>query len=281
MKAGRKVSSLEASPENGLGADAGEAKDDQGLVQSVVLTLNILELLSATSEALGVSEIALRLDVPKSRIFRHLKTLCAHGYAMQDSSSERYQAGISFYLAGQRVGAQSSFISASRAIVEMLAEQAGQTATLCQLCEDGMRIVEVCPSRNWVEISLKKGILLHFHSTAHGQTAVAFGDKALEQKVLAGPLPGETLETITDRDELRRKIEQIRAQGWAVAPNESLMGLNTLAAPIFGRGGQFVGSIAILGSVQHIKANPTQEQISATMLAARKISAKLQGVSHE
>ena len=52
-------------------------------VQSVVLTLRILEHLGTVRKPAGVTSIATALGVNKSRIFRHLRTLVHEGYLAQ------------------------------------------------------------------------------------------------------------------------------------------------------------------------------------------------------
>ena len=79
--------------------------------------------------------------------------------------------------------------------------------------------------------------------------------------------------TLTDRTPLRAEIEQIRRQGWATAPNQSIIGLNALAAPIFDALGTFVGAIAIVDSIQFIPEDPSAKQIRQTVEAGKRISA--------
>ena len=71
---------------------------------------------------------------------------------------------------------------------------------------------------------------------------------------------------------LEQEIEKIRQRGWATAPNEILIGLNTLAAPVFGADGHLAAVIGIVDSIQYIDAMPSAEQIRRTLLAAQQIS---------
>ena len=50
------------------------------------------------------------------------------------------------------------------------------------------------------------------------------------------------------------EVQAVRKRGWSTAPNQAVMGVNTLAAPVFDHRGALVGSIAIVGSTQVIAA---------------------------
>jgi len=91
-------------------------------------------------------------------------------------------------------------------------------------------------------------------------------------RVLAKALPRNTPSTISERAALRAEVEQVRRQGWAIAPNQAVIGLNALAAPIFDALGGFAGAIAIVDSIQFVPEDPSGRQIRQTVDAARKIS---------
>ena len=74
---------------------------------------------------------------------------------------------------------------------------------------------------------------------------------------------------------LESDVAQVRRRGWAVAPEESLMGVNALAAPIFDASGQLAGTIAVVGSIQHLPATPDNALIAAVQQAAAAVSERL------
>ena len=90
------------------------------------------------------------------------------------------------------------------------------------------------------------------------------------ERALAKSLSRNTPYTLTDRTPLRAEVDQIRRQGWAIAPNQSIIGLNALAAPIFDALGTFVGAIAIVDSIQFIPEDPSAKQVRQTVEAGKK-----------
>ena len=83
-------------------------------VQAVVLTLQILEMLAFGGEAARVTDLASALGTSKTRIFRHLQTLVALGYIVQDTNTDRYGAGVRLAQLGLASANQFDLLSVSR-----------------------------------------------------------------------------------------------------------------------------------------------------------------------
>jgi DNA-binding IclR family transcriptional regulator len=139
----------------------------------------------------------------------------------------------------------------------------------------GVRVVNILRHPSVVEISSRPGALLDFHSTAQGKVALAFGPRGLRERAGRTRLRKWTEATITSRERLRAEIGRVRKRGWAVAPGEFLSGINALAAPVFDAGGALVGTIGILGSIQHLAPRPAPELVAAVLDAAAELSRRL------
>lgn len=249
-------------------------------LQSVTSALQILEYLAEAGGARGVTEIARSLDMPKPRAYRHLRTLTNAGYLIQDTATEKYRLGGKLMLLGQAALEQIEFVNEARAAMAPLRDRVDQTVTISQAEENGIRILDMLRARSAFEIAVKPGALLDFHSSAQGRLALAYGPPALFQRLRQERLRDWTGKTNTDLDQLARDVAAVRRQGWAVAPEQTLRGINALAAPVFDGQGQLAGTITIVGSVQHIPEQPHPEQIEAVLEAARRISRNL-GYSEE
>lgn len=67
----------------------------------------------------------------------------------------------------------------------------------------------------------------------------------------------------------------MRRRGWATAADQVLVGVNTLASPIFDHRNDWRGTIAVVGSSQFIEAQPTERQIAQVSEAAVAVSRQL------
>ncbi|MCV0396934.1 MAG: IclR family transcriptional regulator [Rhizobiaceae bacterium] len=246
-----------------------------GGVQAVVFALNILEYIAQCQTSVGVTELARAFDTTKSRIHRHLQTLVSAGYLLRNAESERYVISARLMALGHAVSESFELASAARQIARDLRDKLGHAVVISQPEKDGNRILLLIPSRSNIDISVKPGSILPFPSSAQGKITLAFGDSMLLPRLLSAGIERSTPYTITDPEKLKTEIEEIRKRGWAVAPNEAMVGLNALAAPIMDALGQYVGAIALNDSVQYIGHTPTTEQVEHVIAAADEISRNL------
>jgi DNA-binding IclR family transcriptional regulator len=244
-------------------------------VQAVVLTLRILERLAEEGRPMGVTALAQALGTTKSRIFRHLRTLTQEGYILQSSDTERYQVGARLAALGRLAGDTFDLTSVAASTLRELRDTLGNFSVVSQVEPEGVRVLATLPGKSAIEIGVKRGSVLSFHGSAQGKIALAFGDESLRASVFRSRLELLTPKTIVSHVALRKEIDKVRRQGWAVAANEVLIGLNALAAPIFSAGGVLIGTVSIVDSIQFIEEEPTREQTERIVEAGRKISAAL------
>ena len=244
-------------------------------IQSVATSLAILETMADAHGPVGVSELARAVGATKPRIYRHLRTLLDNQYVMQDPQTDKYQLTIKLFHLGQSVAEQIDFLSEARRFMECLRGQVNQTVTLGQIEDKGVRILDILKNRSDIEITSPPGTLFDFHSSAQGKIALAFGPEYLWQAVAGKTLKQWTQKTVTNITKLREDVAIARQQGWAVAPEEALIGINALAAPVFEKSGLLAGTITIVGSVQHIAPVPDPGLVSALKDVALQVSRRL------
>jgi DNA-binding IclR family transcriptional regulator len=242
---------------------------------TVDLSLRMLDHLASSRQPVGVTELATLFGSSKATVYRHLQTLVRHGYLRQDPATLRYEVGIKLFVLGERIRERFDVLAVARDEMGRLRDEVDQAVTLSALVQDQVVVLEVLQGRAIVNFATQPGTVLDLHASAHGKVALAFGPAALLDACTARTLKAWTPETICKRAELERAIEQVRVRGWAVAPNEVLQGVNGLAAPVFNHLGAYVGAVAAVGSVQHIAATPSKQQVKAVTGAAERISQRL------
>ncbi|MCD1633353.1 IclR family transcriptional regulator [Martelella mediterranea] len=251
---------------------SGEGSDG---IQGVVLTLRTLEALARARGPIGVTELAEKLGTTKTRAHRHLRTLVQEGYASQHDETGRYRAGGRLISLGRLMTEASNLVDLAQNDLRQLRDTLGQSCVLSQFEHSGARIVMALSGRSPIEIGVKPGSLLLFHNSAQGRVMLAHADSEFRETILARPMSAPTAETITTVEGVNAELEKIRKQGWATAANQTAIGLNTLAAPLFDATGGIVGAVGIVDLVQFLPPQPDQTKIDAVMRAARQISRKL------
>ncbi len=244
---------------------------DATSISAVTTTLAIIETMAERGEPIGVSELAKLVGANKPKAYRHLRTLVGHNYVAQDPETDKYFLTLKTFHIGQAIAARAEFLVEARRVLPRLRELTGQTVAVGQIEEEGVRVLDILRHRAAIEISTPPGTLFEFHCSAQGRIALAFGaashwDRMIQRLNGAGDI---------DLESLRSGLTRVRQQGWAVAPEEALIGVNALAAPVFDASRQLAGTIAVVGSIQHLKSEPDAALIAAVRDAAATVSERL------
>lgn len=229
---------------------------DQRL-ESVDLVVSLLELLASHTQSMTLGEVARALDISKPRAHRHLRALGVNGYVVQ-GADDRYGIGGRLIQLADMARSRMTFAAAARPAMIALRDATGQAVTAATLIGGKVTVVELINGRTIVQFAVRPGTTLHPTRSAHGLVAVAQG------KIAAGDEPLS-----------ESQLAEIRARGWATAPGLIMTGVNALAAPVFDPRGEWVGTVALVGSIDHIPADPSAEMIAQVQAAATEISRNL------
>ena len=239
------------------------------------LALRILDHLAEQASPVALTAIAQTFSASKSTVYRHLSALARHGFVRRDVSTGRYAIGVKLMVLGETSRGNFEIVTVARDALLKLRDSTGQAVSLCTLLDDDLVVLDLMHGRSVVEFTTRPGTRLALHASAHGKIWLAFGPEALIKRVLSGPRPAWTSHTLTDAKTIASEVQAVRKRGWSTAPNQAVMGVNTLAAPVFDHRGVLVGSIAIVGSTQVIAPKPVPGQLGAVLEAARSVSRDL------
>jgi DNA-binding IclR family transcriptional regulator len=239
------------------------------------LALHILDHLAAQASPIALTAIAQTFSASKSTVYRHLSALARHGFVRRDVSTGRYAIGIKLMVLGETSRGNFEIVTVARDALHKLRDTTGQAVSLCTLLDDDLVVLDLMHGRSVVEFSTRPGTRLALHASAHGKIWLAFGPEGLIKKVLSAQRPAWTSHTLTDAKTISSEVQAVRKRGWSTAPNQTVMGVNTLAAPVFDHRGALAGSIAMVGSTQVIAPKPAPAQLGAVIEAARSVSRDL------
>lgn len=248
--------------------------ESSGNLQSVRRALRALELISEHGE-LGVTELGRKLEVHKATASRLIATLAERGFVERDPISEKYRLGFALIsLAGAAVGS-NDLVRAARPILDDLAERTRETVNLGVLSGGSVVYVDqVTGTRSIVSVSWV-GQRTPLHCTSNGKVLLAFSSDAERDRLLRAPLTRLTPRTVTDVRKLRAQLSEIRARGYAQTLEELEEGLNAVAAPVRGMGGDLVGALSVSGPAFRIRAVDLPRIGKLTADAALAVSRRL------
>lgn len=245
-----------------------------GGVHSVHLAIDVLEAVGFSSEEIGVTQIAEHLGMTKGSVHRHLTTLVERGYLAQNPNTSRYTIGPKSRLLG-RHAPETDLVYLAEGPMRQLRNALDQPVVLSEISPRGALVLTKLPSSSPIEIGVRPGSELTFHASAQGKVMLAFAPRSFQARVLAGPLQRFTERSIVSARKIVQELREIVRDGYAAAPEEAMLGLNAVAAPIFDAHDKCVGAIAIVGSIQFLPEKARASDIAHLLEAARQISRKL------
>ena len=249
--------------------------DDRSGGKSVNLALDVIEAVAAAEGDIGVTELALRLELTKATVFRHLQTLVERNYLAQDARTSRYRLGIQCQLLAQGSSNRIDLRSASEDVALWLREETGLSIVVSAVRARGVVVLTTLTTKGALQIGVRPGSELSLHSSAQGRIALAFGRPALMRYARNQAWDALTTHTIMSWDALEAKLDEIRLQGWGDAPEELALGLNAIAAPVFDDSGDCVGTIAVVGLIHNLPRTVDPAVTGALLVGAQRVSAQL------
>lgn len=237
-----------------------------GTIKSVAVAAQILEALANSGGPVRLADLSRRLDMPRARIHRHLKTLRELGFVSQERNGERYWLGTRLFHLGQAAREQFEITRIAERPMHDLRDAFGQTIVLSTPINGEALIVAVTDSENVVQISVRPGVRLSAPQSAQGRIALAFAPDAIQERILDPLQPSERADT-------EARLDAIRRQLYEFSSGEMLGGINILAAPLLGDGDELAGIVAVVGAAQDIAETP--DAIATLQREAAGISALL------
>lgn len=253
--------------------------DDDGdryTVPGLERGLRILGEFSRTDRVLTPPEIARRLGVPRSTVFRLLVTLENMGFVERTPDGRAYRLGLAVLRLGFEYLASLGLVEWSRPLLERLRDKTGYAASL--VVRDGREVVYLYRSapRSPFATSVAVGTRLPAHATVLGH--VLLGDLslgALRQLYPEPQLQAFTPSTPGTAGELFEAVQRTRQRGWVLAEGYFEPQIGTVAAPVRDDSGHVIAAIGLTVPGPAIPADGQQELVEHTRLAARELSLRL------
>jgi len=201
-------------------------------VKSADRTVELLELLSRTSEPLTLSEIQRELCYPKSSLFVLLRTLVARGWVETDRRGTGYSIGVRALLVGTSYLDRDPVIRAATRVLEELRAEVNETVHLARL--DGADVVYLASreSAHQLRLTSRVGRRLPAHATSLGKALLAERTDEAIDTILPAELVALTPQTLTDRKALFADLAETRERGYSVERGENTAGLGCFAVAL-------------------------------------------------
>jgi DNA-binding IclR family transcriptional regulator len=243
-------------------------------VQSIERAFAVLAALA--DGPIGVTELADRVELPKSTAARMLASLAREGAVEQVPGDTRYRLGGRIVTLAAGVVPTRNLVSLARPTLVELASAVGEAAGLSVADGFAVHYVDQVDTLHQVQIRDWTGTRVPMHAVSSGQVFLAHMNEAAIERYLAMPRVAFTDRTLTDSAALRDRLRRVQLDGHAWVREEFAEGLNSVAAPIADALGDVNAAVHVHGPSYRFPAPGAEEQVAdAVMAAAARISARM------
>lgn len=247
-------------------------KPDQ-YVQSLDRALNIIEKLIEVQEGLGVTELSNSLGLHKSTVYRLLATLNYRGYVKKDSENNRYKVGMKLLEVGSGALENLELRKEVKPYLQQIKKETGETVHLGILDDYEVIYIDKEETLATIRMHSKIGKRVPAHCTSLGKVFLAFSSPDLvEDMIRIKGLKKYTEDTITDQNEFKKHLQEVKDRGYAVDDQEMEEGIRCIAGPIFDYSGQIIAAFSISGPATRITEERMPDLFSIVKRYSDKIS---------
>lgn len=237
-------------------------------IQVIDRLARVLELFAVNGREMKVREVAAPLHLRRSTAHRYLASLSRAGLLRTEGDGLYTLGPLLIQLGAAAVGGVQ-VVHVAENYLSQLAEEAQETAVLSLWSGDCPVVVRVRePQSKLVQLHIRLGAMLPLHS-AQGHLFLAFNPDRQRVQQLLNHLP-EGL-----RREIERGMGEARQHGVFVNSRVA-EGIRAVAAPVFDHE-VIVGTIAFVGTLSSVPADPNSGLAEALKQAAQKLSRDLGG----
>jgi IclR family KDG regulon transcriptional repressor len=252
------------------------AGGEHGGLRTLDRALGLLEMLCQSNGGLSLTELSRRSNLPKSTVHRLLGGLIARRLVTQDTSNQHYVPGIKLFELSQQALQKLRLRDQALPELRELCSATRETVHLAILDDGDVIYIDKEESPQTIRMFSAIGKRGPAHCTGVGKVLLAgLSDGELSAVVRAKGLPRFTENTITDPEDLRTHLQQVRELGYAIDDREHETDIRCIACPVFDYRGLAIASISLTVPAFRGSREDVEAQAPVVREYADRISRKM------
>jgi DNA-binding IclR family transcriptional regulator len=216
----------------------------------------VLRLFTPQKPRWTISELARRLNVPKSGVFRLVKTFERKHFLQSGEDSYEYELGSGIWeLTGIVSGKRERLIEKASPYLHDLNKTTGLLVSLRAFENDQMVILDRVEGKDPVKVIFPVGTHQPLNHGAPGKLLLAYhyppDSNQFHELISSGRITRLTDRTLVERRRLQEELNKIRRLGYATSDGEAIRGTIGIAVPVWNSTGQ-VGAALALTAVESL-----------------------------
>ncbi|WP_324603663.1 IclR family transcriptional regulator domain-containing protein [Streptomyces sp. SPB78] len=215
-----------------------------GYLQSLARGLAVLASLGGAPGGMSLAAVARATDLPRATARRSLLTLEQLGYV---ASRDGLFTPLPQVLAlGHAPLSRLSVGELAQPHLAALVSELKESASLAVLDGGDIRYVARVAASRIMSVTITLGTRFPAHATSMGRVLLAgLTPEEREQRLAAYPPRPLTSRTVTEPEELRRILDEVARDGYALVDQELEEGLRSVAAPVRAADGRVVAAVNV------------------------------------
>jgi DNA-binding IclR family transcriptional regulator len=214
--------------------------------RSPLRTVQVLHELALSKTGVPLALLAQRLQLPKTSLFRLLRSLESGGYVTSENGV--HQIGPAALKLGAALVQNREFPNCARPAMNWLAAKCSETIILGMISDNGFDVIyaEVIEATNPLRFITKAGTVKPLYCSANGLAILAhMPPDEIRCYLDAVSFVRLTPKTINSVSMLKTRLKQIRASGVAVSEEGMFEGVYSIAAPVVDAAGSVRAGVSI------------------------------------
>jgi DNA-binding IclR family transcriptional regulator len=243
--------------------------ENKYIVPALAQGLGILSLFGREQRSYTAPEIARKLSLPRTKVFRLLQTLQSLDYLRCAEDKRHFSLGPALLRGGFEYLASLDMVEVAQPVLQRLRDETGLSTHMA--IRDGREIVYVArfAALRTIASSVHVGTRFPVHATVMGRmTIFEMGDTELDTLFRDQPLQRFTKQTPTTLKALKMLLAEDRRRGYAVSQAFFEAGVSAIAAPVRDGAGRIVAAINVTAVDAQIDEQAMHGELKNTVLGA-------------
>jgi IclR family transcriptional regulator, KDG regulon repressor len=241
--------------------------------------LDVLLCLIDAEVELGVTEIARRVGIEKSRVHRFLVALKRKGFVVANPRTRRYSLGYRAFALSKGITQILDLGHQAAPYLQELRDDIGETIGLVVRVGPQRVVVAQAESRQEIRQTFPLFEPLPLHRGAAGKALLAFlsaddHESAIESAIASGP-PLSPQQV----DVLRQELDRVRQQGWAQSLGERIANSRSIAAPVWTWRGDVV-ALVCSAPRERFTEDAARAAVPSLLAMAARLTRRMHGDEH-
>lgn len=205
----------------------------------------IMDALSASETSLTLEQISSTAGIPRPTTFKILNTLDYINFVRKDENEKKYSLGTNLIEYGTRALSSFDIVSIAEPYLTELNKVTSETVNLGIEEHSQIVLLKKIDSPRPVNLNSEVGGTLELYTSAMGKAILATkSERELDQYFSSVELKPSTSNTITSIAKLKRQLEEVKKNGYAIDNQENQTEVVCVGAAIQ-KYGKVFGAISV------------------------------------